>query len=191
LILRSPKPRNAGVLKPKLKAAIAGLAIVTAGPALAEVPRQLYDKTIELDWSTQVVERDPEGRMKTPRIDGSYVIYVSSAGRLFERGSRSSGRFAKGGENAPGASQNRAGETRGLGFEANKLVGNVAFAQGAMRYVVRFDASYTSCTLEVTYGREAGGVRRRGVDGIMYLIESQTPSNQRCSIRSGNPFATQ
>jgi hypothetical protein len=45
-----------------------------------------------------------------------------------------------------------------------------------------------SCTVAVTFGREAGGFKREGVDGVMYTIDSMIPSGESCSIREGNPF---
>jgi hypothetical protein len=57
--------------------------------------------------------------------------------------------------------------------------------------VATFDASYSSCNVDLTYGREAGGMRRQGVNGVMYTIDSISVSGQSCSIREGNPFTSQ
>ena len=171
--------------------AIAGIISAQTLPAFADAPRQLYDKTIQVDWSTRVVEQAPDGRTQAPIIDASQTIYVSSAGRLFQRASRSNAKsgLSKKGDYEPGATRNQGGEAIGLRFEANKLIGNTAFAQGAVRFVASFDGSYTSCSVEVTYGRESGRVKRRGLDGVIYQIESQTVTRQSCSVREGNPFA--
>jgi hypothetical protein len=173
-----------------LLAALAAGALSVAEQAVA-APPQLLNKTIQLNWSTQVVQRGPDGEISRPRIDASRTVYVSSAGRLFDRASRENQklRLKKGGDFAPDAKTNRAGEARGLKFVGNNLVGNVAFAQGALQFTASFDPSFSSCTLNIVYGREGGGMRRRGLTGKMYTIESLTPTSQTCSVRAGNPFA--
>jgi hypothetical protein len=120
------------------------------------------------------------------------MVYVSSAGRLFTRGSRANQKLGvkKGGDFAPdGAKVNAAGEARAMRFAGNTLVGNIAYAQGAGQVTVSFDPSFSSCSLNILYGREGGGIRRRGLDGQMYQIQSMTTTSQSCSVRAGNAFA--
>jgi hypothetical protein len=171
-------------------------ATLSAAPlsaGLAAAPQQLYNKAIQINWTAQVTEHDADGKTVTPQLGASRTIYVSSAGRLFVRASRTNAKSgqSRGSDLAPGATQNSAGEARGLRFEGNKLIGAVAFAQGAGRMIATFDPSYSSCTVDLTYGREAGGMRRQGVNGVMYTIDSISVTGQSCSIREGNPFASQ
>lgn len=163
---------------------------LTAERALA-APPQLLNKTIQFSWSTEIVQRGPEGRIVRPRLDANRTVYVSSAGRLFMRASRENRRLRlkKGGDLAPDVTATKAGEARGLRFVGAKLVSNVAFAQGAGQATVSFDPSFSSCSLSIIYGREGGGMRRRGLDGRMYDIQSITATGQSCSVREGNPFA--
>ena len=161
---------------------------VIAAPALAQAPRQLYNKTVLLNWSAAVSQSAPDGRRFNITAMMNRTIYVSSAGRLFERASRSVPRGRQQTENAPGATRNAGGDATGLRFEGNRLVGHVAFTQGAVRFVATFDPSFSSCTLAVNYGREAGGYKVKGVGGVMYTIHSLAPSGETCSIRDGNPF---
>lgn len=160
------------------------------GPALA-APPQLLNKTVQFSWSTQVVQRGADGRVVRPRVDANRTLYVSGAGRLFLRSSRENQklRLKKGGDLAPDATTNKAGEARGMRFAGNTIVGHVAFAQGAAQVTISFDGSFSSCSLNVVYGREGGRMRRRGLDGNMYDIESLAVSGERCSVRAGNPFA--
>lgn len=167
---------------------IAALIEVQAAPAYADAPRQLYNKTIQASWSVAVAKTGPEGQKKNVAVTVYHTIYVSSSGRLFERGSRGSKRGKKQTDNAPGAAVNAGGEATGLRFEGSRLVGNTAFAQGARRFVVSFDPGFSSCSVAVMFGREGGGLKRRGVDGVMYTIDSMTVSGESCSIREGNPF---
>jgi hypothetical protein len=172
-----------------MKSALIGVAVAAlASPAFAEAPRALYNKTVQVSWSVAVSQTGPDGQKKNVSVAVYHTVYVSSGGRLFERGSRSTAKGQKRSDNAPGATQNAGGEATGLRFEGNRLVGNTAFAQGARRWVVSFDPGFSSCTVAVTFGREAGGIKRKGVDGVMYTIDSMTASGESCSIREGNPF---
>jgi hypothetical protein len=178
--------------QPLIATALIAAALATVGPAVA-APPQLFNKTIQLNWSTQVVQRDEAGEISRPRIDAARTVYVSTAGRLFDRASRENQklRLKKGGDYGPGATTTAAGEARGLRFAGNSLVGNVAFATGAVQFTATFDPSFSSCSLNVVYGKESGRARRRGLTGKMYEIESLTVTSQTCSVREGNPFAGQ
>lgn len=167
--------------------AVAAVAL-QALPALANAPRQLYDKTIQISWSVSVYRTGPDGQKKHIPVAVSHTVYVSSAGRIFQRASRANQKGKKQTENAPGATRNASGEATGLHFEGNRLVGVTAFAQGARRFVATFDPGFSSCTVSVTFGREGGGLKRKGIDGGMHTIDSMTASGESCSIREGNPF---
>jgi hypothetical protein len=163
--------------------------LLTAAPAQAQAPRQLYNKTIQVNWTSLVNQTNPSGQTRDVAVAVSHTIYVSSAGRLFERASRATKRGMRQSENAPDATHNAGGEATGLSFQGNRLVGNIAFAQGARNFTVTFDPSFSSCTVSVIFGREAGGLRRRGINGLMHTINSIKAANETCSIRDGNPFS--
>ncbi len=175
----------------KLFGASIAAAMILLSPlqARADAPSQLRNKTIQVNWSVDEVARGADGVPRNRNIAVSHTVYVSSAGRVFERSSRANGRASSQSENAPGASQNRGGEATGLRFVGNRLVGDTAFAQGARHWEVTFDSSFSSCTVTVTFGREGGGIKRRGINGEMLTIESMKATSQSCSIREGNPFA--
>jgi hypothetical protein len=161
---------------------------IAAFPAFA-APSQLYNKTVHMSWSNSVSETAPTGEKRNVTIAINHTVYVSTAGRLFERASRSVGRMQKGSDIGPGDTANRSGEATSLHFEGNRLVGLLALAQGGRRYVATFDPGFTSCTLAVTLGRESGGMKRKGVNGVMYTIDSISPSGESCSISEGNSLA--
>ena len=162
---------------------------IPASQAFAEAPRQLYNKTVQINWSVSVTETGPSGEKKNPVVAINHTIYISTAGRLFERSSRANGKGVRQSDNAPGQTHNAGGEATAVRFEGSRLVGNNAFALGALRFVATFDPSFSSCAVSVTYGREAGNIKRRGIDGVMYKIESLASSGETCSVRDGNPFA--
>jgi hypothetical protein len=172
------------------------LALSVAGaisPAAAAAPAQLLNKTILISWSSQVTQRAPDGSVVTPRIDAARTVYVSTAGRLFIRTSRANQkkRLASQGDLAPGDTRNKAGEATSMQFHGNQLVGTVAWAAGAGRLVVSFDSSFASCSMDVIYGRLDGNLQRKGLDGVMYQIQSIQVGSKSCSIRDGNVFAGQ
>ena len=166
---------------------------ISADPSHA-APSQLYNKTVSISWSVQNMMRDPDGKEHGGGSSINYVIYVSSAGRLFERASRAVGKLSNTGNSDPGATTSKNGEARGLRFEGNTLVANRDYSggggSGAMRAVISFDPSYTSCTLQVTHGKDGNSViKRRSPDGVMREILSTTVTNTSCSVRDGNAFA--
>lgn len=170
-----------------------GMMAMGATPALA-APQQLLNKTVTLSWTTQTVQRGPDGKQRHVNSSIRYVVYISSLGRLFEHSSRSAGGRTQSGEIDPGATHSKMGEARGMRFEGNALVANKGYAgaggSGAMRAVATFDSSYSSCTLSVTHGKENGGViKRRGIDGVVREFLSMTVTGTNCSIQNGNAFA--
>jgi hypothetical protein len=167
----------------------AAVLAVQSFPAFADAPRQLYNKTIKISYSASQVKTAEDGQKKNVTSAVYHMVYVSSAGRLFHRGSRATRAGMKQSDNAPGATVNAGGEATNVRFEGNRLVGDTAFAQGARRFVVTFDPGFSSCSVSVIFGRDAGGLKRRGVDGVMYTIHSMTPSGESCSISEGNAFA--
>jgi hypothetical protein len=177
-----------GVLRAGIAAAVL---LLPAWQALADAPQQLRNKTIQASWSVDQVARGADGVARPRSIAVSHTVYISSAGRVFERSSRANGRASAQSENAPGAAQNRSGEATGLRFVGNRLVGDTAFEQGARHWEVNFDAGFASCTVTVTFGREAGGIKRKGINGEMLTIEQMKATSENCSIRDGNPFASQ
>jgi hypothetical protein len=161
--------------------------LCSAAPTLA-APAQLLNKSVTLNWTTSIMQRHPDGQEKARQIAFNRTIYISSTGRLFERlQMRSSAGMSGKFENAPGAAQ-VAGQARGLRFVGDQLVGNVAYASGALQYVVNFSGG-SSCTVNVVLGRSGGKMRAKGLDGRMYDVLSTSVSGQSCSVRDGNALA--
>jgi hypothetical protein len=164
---------------------------VGMGAAVA-APAQLYNKTIAVSWTSQGVYRDPSGQEKSSSGSHSYTVYVSTAGRLFERTSRTAGSKMGSRDNALGQFGGR--EARGLAFAGNTLVISRDFSgaggSGAMRAVVSFDASFSSCSVSVTVGKDNGrAIKRVSLDGVVRTWVSSTNSGMSCSISAGNAFA--
>ncbi|MCW5702360.1 MAG: hypothetical protein AB7I42_08340 [Bradyrhizobium sp.] len=168
------------------------LGITFGGTASAQAPRQLHNKTVAFSFTSSSVQRSPDGKTRDVQTGINYLFYISSAGRIFERSSRSPGRGkSQTGQFGPDSSSvTRSGEAHNVHFEGNRLVSLRAFVNGASRMVVSFDQNYSSCTVSVQIAREDGGViKRKGTDGIVREYLSIVTSDETCSIREGNPFA--
>lgn len=160
--------------------------LFSASPTQA-APAQLLNKSLTLSWTTSVMQRAPDGREHGRQMSFNKTIYISSAGRLFERARRTSDGGMRGKSDVGPSDGQMDGQARGLRFVGDHLVGNVAYASGAVQYVVSFSGS--SCSVAVSLGKSGGNMRVKGLDGRMYEVLSSSVSGQSCSIRDGNAFA--
>ena len=69
------------------------------------------------------------------------------------------------------------------------VVTSTAHTIGASQFTVKFDPGFTSCSMDVTYGRTNGQLKWKGLDGQMYEVQSVQGSGYSCSISDGNAFA--
>ena len=177
------------------------LALPTA--ADAGPPTQLYGKSISITWAESQDQQLVSGEKKHVVIDAALGIYVSSNGRIFSRGSRTSrskfaGRstgFGAARSHDPTGSVMKTSNVRyqnKLEFQGRTLVGTTVLESGARRMTVNFDESFRTCTVSVVLGKEAGmpGVIARGMDTRLRIIESATVASQSCTITDGNMFGS-
>lgn len=170
----------------------AGPILITAAassclsPAYAGAPQQALNKTVHVSFSTAVNVVSPSGKRMSTTTTSNHTIYISSAGRLFGRGSYSAPGARTGGDAAPDAVRNNLGEVRALRFEGNKLVGDAAYQGGARHMTVTFDPAFSSCDVSVIFGKSGGVVQRKGPDGQIYTVEAITLSSHSCSVQAGN-----
>ncbi|MBN9007131.1 MAG: hypothetical protein J0H40_17160 [Rhizobiales bacterium] len=159
--------------------------------ANAAAPKRLYNKTIKAHWTVQLETKGPDGTVYRRSMNVSGLVYVSSQGRLFIRGTRAVGRNSETISAGPGSK--KYGESAATAmFRGNQLLGTVAAASGgAVRTTITFDPSFSNCTVDVVYGR--GGAARARYPGIndprKYEMISYQISNRGCSISEGNIFA--
>jgi hypothetical protein len=164
------------------------LLLVPATAAQAAAPRPLHDKTILLSWSQHNVETWPDGVTRPRQVLNQRTVYVSSAGRLFTRATRTGRRTAHIGDYAPGEDRTPDGHARQMQFQGNQLVGSLAFASGAGRAVATFDPGFSSCSLNVVFGRQGGAPIRWRTRGRMVEVQAISVSAPSCVIRDGNVF---
>lgn len=172
-------------------AALAALAqsvvCANAGPA----PKQLYNKSVVIHWVESTLQRAPDGSSRNPQINTTRTVYVSSAGRVFVKGTRSiKNRLYQGNKNTARGPEGGGG-SGGLAFEGNQLVGTAVFDGGARRLSVSFDPSFSSCTANVVYGKSGSGNQKwKTLDGSQtFELISVSVGAVGCSIREGNAVA--
>jgi hypothetical protein len=151
-------------------------------------PQQVLNKTVTVSFSHYIPAHCDNGAdNQTPR-NVSQQLYISTKGRVFAKLSANAGsgrhNYSREGLTGPGASSP-------FHFSGNKLLGTFASVSGARQEIISFDASYTSCRVEVVTGRESGkpyvwtnlaGVRCTGTGQAVV-------SSTSCSVSEGNPFA--
>jgi hypothetical protein len=154
---------------------------VSAVPARA-APKELYGKTVRVQWAESMLERAPDGRTIAPTVRHERTIYISSAGRTFVASRASS----------PGGETKRLGGpgdggAGSWGFQGNVLVGTFANGAVARRVSVSFDPSGTGCTASVIVGK-TGNAKWTGVDGVVYELMQDNVGSSTCSVEQGNAF---
>jgi hypothetical protein len=134
--------------------------------AASTAPPPLYWKSIVLSWTTGRTFKDlGTGQVRNVAGAATLKIYVSSKGHIFSE-KTAVGRKGGGGgrrhmksathvrQEVADSGENK--EIREWRAEGRSLVGYKLFARGARRLVVDFDASFTTCTLNISFAKQAG-----------------------------------
>jgi hypothetical protein len=161
--------------------------LMPIGSALAgSPPPQLHNKTINVGMSISLPGRAADGTAGTKARNIDRVIYISSKGRVFVRVSRQAGRFSQEKEIGPGVTSGR------FQFSGNQMIGTLKFISGAGQMTITFNSSFTGCTVRVIMGHEAGkAIVYKGLNGKTYTATGPANvSQQTCSVRDGNAFAS-
>lgn len=173
-------------------ALLVSLAVLTTSSAAnADTPSKLYGKTVVLRWQEYRVQRADNGDISRSNTSSSLVVYISDAGRLFTRLSRTSGRRSNSNDVDPeGGNQGSgtgAASNLTTSFEGSRLLISNSMKSGARQIEASFNPTFSGCSLKVRFGREGNAeIRHRAMNGRMYNIISTDVSGATCSIRSGN-----
>jgi hypothetical protein len=159
--------------------------------------RQIGECGLDLK-SAADIRRQRRNRFRS--FSSSLRIYISSAGRAFTKegvvvtgGGRGGGPAAESVQ-APDDARNSRGGNHIVHFEGGALLVDNPLIAGARRISITFDAAYTSCKANVTWGREggAGPIRQRSwINGRRFEVVSIQTSTPTCSVVSGNVFGGQ
>ena len=170
-------------------------------PSLAAPPKELYGKSVSVTWSETRDEKVAEiQRIRHRTRGGEFILYVSSAGRVFNRLSYA---YAQGvlydynGKNAQGkdtsdqiGGQSGGFENRQVSFQGRSLSVLTALGGGARSLTVTFDQTFAGCSATVVTGKESGsGTIKTKVQGEVGIeIVSMSTSSAYCTISAGNRF---
>lgn len=159
------------------------LCFSAATPASAQAPKQLHNKSILLSMNIMIPGKGSDGSTPGTRTSNR-VIYVSSAGRVFAKATRTVGRNRQDKERGPE-------DSGGLRFAGDKLTGVLPFVSGASLLTISFDPSFQSCSGNVVMGRDNGKpIVWKGINGVTYTSTGPPQvSGISCSIRDGNALA--
>lgn len=182
--------------------AIVGLVGVLAclvGAARADAaPAELYGKSVLVTWSEDREQRGlGENRWNYIRINLELRLYVSTAGRVFNRLNAvvvdRNGRSHSFSADQIAAADRSGHGQRQVHFDDRSMALDAVFNGGARHIAVAFDASYGSCKAQVIAGRQEGSqttimttLNHRKVE-----IRSNRAGTATCSVRNGNVFAGQ
>lgn len=163
--------------------ATAGCVCLASLPAEA-APAELLNKTVSVSYTVTIPGRASDGTTTVGSRNATRTFYISSAGRVFGRVTRSDGRFAETREAAPGD------PAHNLHFDGNKLIGVMPFVRGAAQMMVSFGPGGQTCDANIVIGREGSRTLSWiGVNGKTYeATGTGSVSNVSCSIRPGNAF---
>lgn len=154
-------------------------ASVTAAANAA--PRELYGKSVIVTWTEQRVQQY-KGSFRPVSRNGTFSVYVSTAGHIFNQSIMAGGRQVSSSERVGSE-----GRTR-ISFSGRTLiVFQTAASFGVRRIRVTFDRGFTICSADVIRGKEAGAAVILGSHGA--IIESVKTTAVSCSLRDGNVFA--
>jgi hypothetical protein len=168
----------------------AGLSPVSANDL---APSALRGKSAEVSWTQNWTTRPVGGtQISNTRADNVAVFYFSSAGRIFARRSINQ-RFSGGKRFTVDAVGNDQSTTiispfsqitfDGRTMQAVRAVG----PNDAVRLVVDFDASFSSCAATLDYANAPGRSYWPAPEsGRMTEALAVTASNARCAVKSGN-----
>jgi hypothetical protein len=166
-----------------------------AGP-----PKELYNKSIVLHWATGYDIKETDGRAMHSVINFARSIYVSSAGRVFQIGSRTASVRGRQTNVSSARSTGPGGETMktsnshysgSVHWNDRRLDSIVKVDSGVHHMRVVFDQGFRSCTLTFTSGREenAPGLVQRSMRGNkLVMIKATGNSGMSCAIKDGNVF---
>jgi hypothetical protein len=170
---------------------------LSVSTGFAAPPSQLYGKSVVVAWNENRMQREL-GSEREPRPvlnTVEYDVYVSTAGRTFERQRRAGFAGGRSGgsnqERAPGDRYTSNVKSGQLTFQGNKMIQILTYESGARQVAVDFDPGFSSCTARVIQGKEGGRPRigTSSITGKRLEILSIQIDSVRCAIQEGNAVA--
>jgi hypothetical protein len=192
--------RSRGVLKMFRRISTVVCLFLTLPGAVygAAAPRQLFGRSIVVSWSESQSRRiSGDSQFSHAQVRRDDSVYISSAGRAFNRGSsREPGTSTASTELAPDSAKNTRGSFQSVHFEGRTLFVDTELASGARRVIIDFDDAFQTCNARIVYGKEGGGAKPVVTNsarhpGLQYEHQSVEIQNLSCVIKDGNVFGGQ
>src|SRR5262245_47566904 len=163
------------------------LLVVLASQAHAAVnaPEALKGKSVILTWNETREQRHVgEPHFYTVNASVNFSIYISTADRVFVRRINST----RAGSGAFESSPDTRGNEGKASFAGRTLTLIGTTVGGAVRILVDFDPSLTSCSGRVSLGFQSGktSISFSPITKKQVEMKSMTASGIACSIRAGN-----
>jgi hypothetical protein len=153
-----------------------------------DVPKQLYGKSIVVAWPEERMQRNVgQPRFYQVKAAHNFSVYVSTAGRVFNRMTNITGAGAASSEQVVGTE----GAWREPAFDARKMSMALNYKSGGHRQVeVEFNTAFEGCTANVTFVRQPGSPVMGFSPITKKWIEFQSvkPGEASCEISNGNVF---
>jgi len=177
---------------------VAGLAMLGCGHAAA-APAQLYEKSVVVSWSETREQTSSAAMDNAPRTvtrNGEFSVYISSAGRVFNRQTFSGAGMGRRGRMRSGSSEQVSGEgvgkIRSVSFSGRTMTAVAPMQGGARGILVTFSDGFSGCNAEVLTGK-GGGESKMGAGslmnpGVRVEIHSVKTGAATCRVQSGNVF---
>lgn len=129
------------------------------------------------------------GRERPITQSSTVTVYVSAEGRYFSRFGRTTGHgFVNKSEVSGGDRNMLSWRSDGANLSADQH-----FMRGARRLIVTFGSDFSSCSLRVLHGKEAGSANIEHLtmtNKEPVVLQSISVTSASCTIASGNPFAS-
>jgi len=181
-----------------LTSAVAGLVMFASSGASA-APAQLYEKSVVVSWSEtreQTASSTMDNAVRTVTRNGEFSVYVSSAGRVFNRQSFSGAGMGRRGQMRSGSSEQVGGEgggqIRNVSFSGRTMTAVAPMQGGARRILVTFDNGFSGCSAQVLTGKGGGESKIRAGSlmnpGVRVEIHSVKTGAATCRVQNGNVF---
>jgi hypothetical protein len=175
-----------------LAALCLSLALIAAYPmpVRADVPKQLFGKSIVVAWPEERMQRNVgQPRFYQVKAAHNLSVYVSSAGRVFNRMTNMTGAGAASNDQLAGSE----GAGRVPAFDAQKMGMALNYRSGGSRQIeVEFNKAFDGCTAKVALVRQPGApimgfspITKKWIE-----FQSVTPGDASCDISNGNVFGT-
>jgi len=187
-------------------AIVCSAALVTSGTfdpgAAIAAPAQLYGKSVIVTWTEKREQRwggpAPNRASYEVARHGELSVYVSSAGRPFNRltfsgFTRAGGgsyRYSSNSSDQIGGVAAGAGKARNVSFSGQTMTSVTLMEGGARRILVTFNNDFSGCSAQVLTGKSSGVAKIdiHGSGGMPIELLSVQTGAASCNVQGGNVF---